>query len=424
MPGTFKILIFAVAGVAFSLINTFAQFTGIGNDQRYQSTFKVTELPNIPPTENDMSDRCQIGYSLIDSLSKGSKCNYLKDYIKYSPLDTLRSYASVFYAVMDYSPALFSSYVLTADKNINQEKPYITLPDCFYSSVQEVILQDRIEQFRKDFAYLFAAQYIFKVQIDSVIVGNDTSSMFPLEWVNASCSIIEIIKGSKLPANCKKVGDKPFETPISNVSTDCVNFGYIKNTPTGTGFSSSSSPMGNIKTVRKGEFYYLFLNLKPDQNNNDIVTPETRFEKTGGLFQLSNGIIYDPSNFWGLGNGVPEVQFRDNLSRKIDTILSWSDHRIINGILDIDLPEQSELYITPNPITSDILNINFTISSSSNISFTVTDIHGRKIIETKQNYYMPGNHKNTIYLPDISSGIYLVTLHNGLSIVSSPFIKY
>ncbi len=344
----------------------YTQFTGYGNDQRYQASMLLTKLEKIPPIENEMPPSCFDSYIIIENLTKTNSCDYLIDKLKFSSFDTIKFYSGFFYEVLDYSPYLFRRYNATIN-SLEYNKSYKSDPNCLFNGFLSLLYDNYRNIIGEDYLMLIASHYILEIQIDSVIIGTDTSSREPLRWINVSAKVLKSYKGYKTPSNCKSEGSNLYSEIFVN-DNDCLNFGYIENWETGTGLSHNLLPKGKIKTVAKGERYIAFLRLIPDGNNIDIITPENRFEVNGGLFKIQDGIVYDNANFLKIGTKVPLNHFETSLVNKINIIKNW--YRQYSYVEDFS-DEISNILIYPNPVSDDLF-----IKNSDNFSNTIEiEIH-------------------------------------------------
>jgi hypothetical protein len=414
----------------FSLIMVLAiteiargQFTGYGDDQRFQASVLLKPIYMLPPIEQDMPQTCQKAYKLIDNLSLNSTCSYLQDYLRYSPLDTLKYYASYLYEVVDYSPSLFTSYEETLGQKIKNNDKYKSTPECLLFSTVSAIKNQYMNAFGKDFSFLLMSHYILKIRVDSVVSGIDTTSHNPLKWINVSCSVLEQIKGKTLPQNCKTPGDESqnLYQKITGIN-NCLNFGYIEDWETGTGFDNSpTSERGILKKVHKGQVFYAFLRHVSENNGFDIITPELRFEISGGLFLVNGDKIYDPSNFWGLGNYSNELDFRNQLFCKIDTLKDWGGLKVA---VEDDEDINNEISIKPNPASGDYIFIQIPGKDIYPSEISIYNLHGSRVLETIDNQVNSGTYVLPVRINSLISGIYYVSVKTNGTIKNIPFTVY
>ncbi len=226
--------------------------------------------------------------------------------------------------MVDYNPMLFQRYILTG----NNAPPghYLSEPSHSYYGLKQALRQ-RWQEFGEPYMSLLMADYIVKVRINTVVIGEDTVYNRSKTMVNVSCDVLKIFKGQHLPENCSF---PPIQN-INSVSTtlpSCLNFGYPQNWGIRTGFGDQySGSTGQIATVQAGEEYYVtlgFLNIRSDNATGNFgnLTP-TGYDITGGLFKITDGAVQDPDNFWGLGTTPTVSNFEVSLNQKISTIKLW-----------------------------------------------------------------------------------------------------
>ncbi|MDP2364813.1 MAG: hypothetical protein Q8M94_13730, partial [Ignavibacteria bacterium] len=193
-----------------------------------------------------------------------------------------------------------------------------------YYGTEFAILQRMIE-FGKNYAMLMKTHYIFRITVDTVVTGIDTTYSAPQPWVNVSCTVQEKIKGKILPNNCHYDVDRTMVIDTNTINPNCLNFGYPMNWMTGVGFFNDRGPNTGtyIRTAQAGEEYYVFLEQLSLRKFADYLTPTRQFEATGGLFKIVNGRVEDPSNFWGLGTNPTEQEFLSKLNELISNIKAW-----------------------------------------------------------------------------------------------------
>lgn len=380
----------------------YSQFTGYGNDQRFQASMLLTKLEKVPPYESEMPPSCSNSYMIIENLTKTNSCDYLIDKLRFSPIDTIKFYTGFLYEVLDYSPYLFRRYNATIN-SLEFNKVYKSNPNCLFNGFLSLLYDNFRNIIGEDYIMILSSHYIFEIQIDSVVIGTDTSSREPLRWINVSAKVLKTYKGQKTPSNCKLEGSNLYSEMLVN-DGDCLNFGYIADWETGTGLSNNLLPKGKIKSVSKGERYLAFLRLIPDGNNVDIISPENRFEINGGLFKIQDDFVYDTGNFFKLGSKVPIKYFESELMNKIKVIKSWYiQYSYVQDLLD----EFNNILIYPQPFSSDftILNPN---PMSNKLDIEVYSLIGNLI----QSYQVQSYNRQLVKADfrDFPNGTYILRL--------------
>lgn len=312
--------------LSFFALPLSAQWHGDGT-QRSESRFQLLSLPAIPEYHTDMPLDCLIGHIVLDSALRSTDDEVLRSFINNTSIDTLRVLARFAYAMIDYNPVLFQYYGITVNRQMWDEDPSRTYSDSPLSIL--TILKGRLQleagTFRtiaKDDVLLVTAPYILHIKVTDVVVGRDTTRSSPARWVNVACTVLETIKGQHLPSNCFYPAAVAGEQ-TSKSTPSCLLFGYPEGWGTAAGFSDLPSSSSRVQTVKAGEEYFVFLGFGAITVQDNYLTIIPNFEPAGGLFQIQDGYVSDPGNFWGLGTKPPVRQFRDNLTSKIADIKSW-----------------------------------------------------------------------------------------------------
>ena len=289
--------------------------------ERLGSTLTVIGKDNnYPDYHTDMPIDCIKGYILMDSVTQSDgSMSILKKTLTWD-IYNLRKWVRYLYAVSDYEPLLLRSYIKRIPVKIATDSAaewyYTSYPSNVYYGIENAI-KNKIEEFGKDYALLFIANCIYKIRVDTVATGIDTSygKNHPMPWLNARCTLKEKIKGTYVPQDCF------YRDSI------CITFGYPMIWLTGTCFSKERGKKSEtrIKEVKTGEEYFVFLQLISLDLRywNDVITPVMHLEQSGGLFRIKDDFVEDDYNFWGLGTRPTVEQFRSHLDSLIDNIKSW-----------------------------------------------------------------------------------------------------
>lgn len=313
-----------IAVLILCISSSYAQISTYGPDQRFQSYIYENETLSIPPLRTDMSKDCMVGYIAMDSIAKIVPIEELNNSALNTSLDSLKVAARYMYAVTEYSPKLLRNYLFVT-RDIVQSGHYRSYPANTYYGVNHAI-QKRINEFGKDYAMLCLSHYILRVRVDQVVSGIDTT--YPGEaipWTNVSCTVLQRIKGTYLPSNCRYDAKREKTDKIQAVGDNCLNFGYPTFWNTNTGFDSQrgKNTSTTMKIVNPGEEYYVFLIHISYDDNSDILVPVNQFETNGGLFKISNGMIEDQSDFWGLGKNPMDPDFLAYIMNLIKNLKLW-----------------------------------------------------------------------------------------------------
>ena len=167
-----------------------------------------------------------------------------------------------------------------------------------------------------------------------------------------------------------------------------------------------------IKTIGKDEEYYVFLKLTMIQDNVDMLNPVRNFESTGGLFQVMDGKVQDPDNFWGLGTIVEEIEFVNNIKKLKTEIESWFDYTLsVNDFHTVN----TDLIIYPNPVFfGDNLNVIFNSQTNSTTEVSLYNLYGAEAIRPYKINLQQGINSYKINAPgSLSPGVYFLRVSAG-----------
>lgn len=303
-----------------------AQWTGDGT-QRLEGKIVPPDLQTVPELHTDMSWDCLIGYIAMDSIGRTQKTEQVRSRSYNTTIDSLRVAARFAYAVADYNPVLLRSFIQTSNKmhNVYQQ----TKPVYAYSTVQEAVFR-KIHSFGRDYSMLLLADYVYRVRVTDVVTGTDTLYSIPKRVVNVACRIEEVFKGQHWVGNCNTVHAPAMATGTTH-STDplgrCLIFHFLHNARTGPLDLASIEDTvytGIYTTPQVDEEYIVFLDISRLTEEADTITPLGIIEATGGLFRITDGMVADPSNIWGLGTSPALTAFRQRLTDRINDILHWT----------------------------------------------------------------------------------------------------
>ena len=169
-----------------------SQFTGYGNDQNYQSAFRLPLITDVPPIKDDMPEITKFSYIRLDSFARSCTSKEVIGHPLFCRLDTLKFLAKMNFAIKKYGPQLFRSYIRHTNEFDIPNETYKTFPaNVFYGTERALI--KRLGEFDERYLFFIYADYFFKAEVDSVIVGIDTTWNRHEEFVNASLKILENI---------------------------------------------------------------------------------------------------------------------------------------------------------------------------------------------------------------------------------------
>lgn len=163
----------------------------------------------------------------------------------------------------------------------------------------------------------------------------------------------------------------------------------------------------------------------------DNITPTTydTVSFTSNAFLSSHAWTFNPTtvsyvNGTSSSSRTPDVVFNapgfydvsltvaNNFGSDDTTILAYI--MVTQGVNTSNLVETNDFKIFPNP-TSDVLNLEYTLSKTENIDIILHDLQGRQVAILKSETQPFGNHKASFNLANfnLSKGIYLIKMSIG-----------
>jgi hypothetical protein len=86
------------------------------------------------------------------------------------------------------------------------------------------------------------------------------------------------------------------------------------------------------------------------------------------------------------------------------------------------LASEIKFNLMPNP-ASDVLNVSYDLNKTSNISISIIDLTGRKVMNVTNETQNAGDHLQAIRLNELSAGIYLLNLSTEGGSINRKFVK-
>ena len=78
--------------------------------------------------------------------------------------------------------------------------------------------------------------------------------------------------------------------------------------------------------------------------------------------------------------------------------------------------------VSPNPV-SDITNVDFLLIESKQLAITMTNSIGERVFQQDVQNYQTGNHRMEIDMANMASGIYFVSINDGISSKVEKVVK-
>jgi len=164
---------------------------------------------------------------------------------------------------------------------------------------------------------------------------------------------------------------------------------------------------GESEFLKKGDLVYAGLTF-------DNMNPEYMVRRNKGLeIGTDNSVKLIESTAMGFYDGNWETGLGDYIGkRNLMVRLNLNDHANINdGIVAV--PQQAFLGQNyPNPFSRST-QIDFELAAGSEVTFIVTDISGRKVMELNQGTMPAGKHTIELETSGLEAGVYFYTLQAG-----------
>ncbi|HXP48709.1 MAG TPA: T9SS type A sorting domain-containing protein [Bacteroidia bacterium] len=164
------------------------------------------------------------------------------------------------------------------------------------------------------------------------------------------------------------------------------------------------SKVGNGTTAYKGNSFKLY--------NAD--------KSSGTLPTVSGGDIY--YNCWASPKGVGKDTTGDgqDFLQNVNIFATVTLNPIITGVSEIE-NDFSVSQNFPNPFNK-ATQINYSVTKSSDVVFTVYDITGRKLINNTYNEVTPGEHEISLGANQFTPGVYFYTFNVNGNVVTKKMV--
>jgi hypothetical protein len=173
---------------------------------------------------------------------------------------------------------------------------------------------------------------------------------------------------------------------------------------------------GETEFLKKGDLVYAGLTF-------DNMNPEYMVRRNKGIaIGTDNSVKLVESTAIGFSNGYWETGLGDFIGKRNLMIrLNLNDHaNLIDGVEAI---RQEALLGQnyPNPFTGST-QINFELTSGSDVTFEVTDISGRKVMELHKGLMPAGKHLMELETGNLEAGVYFYTMRAGSFIKTKQLV--
>ena len=286
----------------------------------------VAHVTTFPPLNSGMPYDVMIGYIDMDSVCRTATANQIDSvYSVATYSDTSRYALKYLYEVDDYNPLLYYSWKYTyAGKNhYNNDAPNY-LNDVFLSYVSHSFPDSGRA------STLATADMILHILVIDTESHTDTNSLLARQSIRVDYVVLDTIKGQVLPLHHWN----GFQNIKQKHVTDYENAGSFEYSPQWGRLPGLGDDIiggrGNLvwfdgtPWIKAGGEYIVFLRIQQiwdgDSDSYYTVWPFAGCSKMGSMYPITNGIVDDRYNDWGLGP-TPTVQnFMDGLRARIYSI--------------------------------------------------------------------------------------------------------
>ncbi len=307
-----------------------------------------------------------------------------------------------------YSPADYGHYKLAmelkskfTDENPadNKREVFFNVTDSIYSRADDT----------NDFPWSFTKE---RYDINAVAnIGFFTGSIFPIYNDCEVSSISVFVAGGKADELINyrfslyfvPIGtDDP--TPFELLSTETIQ---LDSADFNTWVTLTFDKDGESEFLKKGDLVYAGVTF-------DNLNPEYMVRRNKGLeIGTDNSVKLVESTAMGFYDGNWETGLGDYIGKRNLMIrLNLNDHANINDGTD-PLTQQAFLGQNyPNPFSGST-QIDFELVAGSDVTFEVTDISGRQVIELNKGMMPAGKHTIVLETRNFDAGIYFYTMKAG-----------
>lgn len=307
-----------------------------------------------------------------------------------------------------YSPADYGHYKLALELNAkfadenptdNKREVFFNVTDSVYSRSDDT----------NDFNWSFTKE---RYDINAVAnVGFFTGTIFPIYNDCEVSSISVFIAGGKADQLINyryslyyvPVGQTD-PSPFELLSTETIQ---LDSADFNTWVTLPFDKDGESEFLKKGDLVYAGLTF-------DNLNPEYMVRRNKGLeIGTDNSVKLVESTSMGFYDGNWETGLGDYIGKRNLMIrLNLNDHANINDGTGATAQQAFLDQNFPNPFSRST-RINFELAEGSDVTFEVTDISGRKVMELNKGRMPAGKHTFEMETGNLQSGIYFYTMRAG-----------
>lgn len=266
-----------------------------------------------------------IGYIVLDSLKKGIPYSELLELgKKVSYNDTLKTILKYLYILKDYDPLLFEQNLYALRSDYSPLVPHDLVMALFST------LNIKPPKPASDELLAFSSVIARVRVVDTVRIRNDHATLAKTT-ITVRCDVLDLIKGQRLPV-C--TGSESWTAlPVSSAPVPCLEFTYAlehrldyrNEHSSAPGYEKSLDAQGN-PWIKAGKEYFVFLSPVGICSTDSLRYLTMRPLNVGGVSGMypidDNGMVFEPFDDFGFGQGLSVAEFRNALQQNITALLN------------------------------------------------------------------------------------------------------
>ena len=320
------IILLVLLSPVFAYLNVYGQHPPCKPD--YPGlTFSLAYLPSFPLYSTSMPFDVLLGYVAMDTV-----CNYGSAYEMYYFInrqdynDTLKTLMKYLYILKDYDPVLFYRSINFVDTN-NYIQPY----DIYYEFMKKLVKVSPKSMIDELFCTTDIIAQVRIIDTLSIIDTTAKGGAGKLK-IEVTCEIVDTIKGKVVP-ECKNhihLKKEQLQTGQPAQSGTCLQFIYCPAWSRNGRYNDGYTRYGlrdstGAAWIKPNKEYIVFLDFTPvcwtDTDMYFTIRPEGPNSGTFLMYPIDdNGIVYDPLDDFGFGQGLTASEFKTKLRELINSI--------------------------------------------------------------------------------------------------------
>jgi hypothetical protein len=217
--------------------------------------------------------------------------------------------------MIDYNPLLFSrAYYFDKDRKLGQSIG--SFEGMLIDKIRAKSPTPKLDE------TLLISRYISHVKVtDTAITIDKTRPESPFPVYEVHCKLLDNIKGKVIPSCGSQASFItstvfPYTSSEQADSGDCFGFNYCSHW-------HALNNNGDI-TFKAGDEYIVFLDIAAACIDSNSIFCEIRPSGTPlPVFQVKNGFVENPHQFFGLSSSVPVAEFKQFVRDRINQIENY-----------------------------------------------------------------------------------------------------